>query len=1467
LDISVDGLLDAFWLALQPGFRLEVLPPKKETAGPEPTVPSGSPDASAGPVEAKPVLPPSPGPPEDPAPRKVDDRQRPPVNTGVFARGALEGEKETRPASPLRVPAGTALGHKLPLTRSLRPLRTRFKNAQVQELDEDATVDATALAGGRLMPVLQPRLERWYELILVADSVPSMDVWYETMLEFEGVTRTAGVFRDVRHYRLLWKPVDGPDVSSPDRGAVLLNTAGVPFPATALAQTNVRRLIFIATNGSALHWTDGRMAALLTVWSKQCSVAIVHMLPERLWHQVRMGEPELLMTTLTPGAPAASLDAAASWWGDDIDDSDGNLRTRIPGALPILPLDPEWIRKWARMQMGGGQRVPGTIVGIRADKTPRPFSERTPEDWKKAVDAFTRNCTPEARNLSVYLSQGSFTLPVARLVQTAKLGPAASQTQLAEIMLSGLVQRTTPADATIPRDWVEYGFHPEAAKLLVRGLRESDAKDIAEALEEHIERYWGKPIDFRALVYDVEGLSAIPGWAQPFAQLGRSLLDMLPAKSARELVEQFRRLQPPRVVGLAAHEAIMAGQGALGSSDIDLLSTMEKSGLIRRNDAGEWRFLEGIQPLLAEIASSKPLLGVEILWVDDHPENNTHESSKLELQGAAIETSSTTDGALVYLRKRHFDIVITDMRRGDDSQAGVTLMDRMRALDSKVPVIVYSARFSAVSREAVFRAGAYACTNNPDELFNSVRNAALRMRPGRIPGDYARAIVRVEAGNASALGVFVTNDGHVVTVSNWFPEQLKEITVTVGEGIKLRAEILATTPELGILKVDWHPALALPLSADAEFEDAFGPLKVVGFGGSGSWDVRDAQFVGLVDISRSGQTYLQFVVKPDLREPFGGGPVVNGEGEIVGVLYSREGTLVNCVPAVVAVRLLTETLQRKDDKQQAPDTTGRESLLKWMAELDLPQRRPILVVDGPAGSARAATIAILSSVAAQSGKFDVVSIDLSAAVYRDVGVEGVMREIARRAELDAKSLPHRPRLDPDRYVRYAMDWLVGNIGLRPKPIVLAFDNVDSSRISPNVRRFVDRLMESSNRAPNLNLVFLGYRPVDIPPEARPYVLIELLADTGRPSAESAGRWSVLVVGTGSYNLPKPVELAARGVGSVVGESGCRLITGGWQGVDHVAASAFIESRKPKDSPSEEALVQVVEGSQQPDFKGGSIVRAPHNQGISESLKRADLVILIGGAGATWQAFRGALAANKLVVPLMTTGTDAQQAAILLEILGQHVPIDLIRADFSGSSSVSRLLLQDVLQTVDIGAATKAVDNSDLLWMVNTVLPLADEYLRKAVDFDEDAERILKEFESHELAPRKRTRLIVALVENRDPAWRIAGYLAIEARPSTQYAELLMASLEKEVKQGLERIETRPLWRWLSAVRTLPREYPKGFPHDFTVRLEELAQTLQKRPDVDPGGECKRLLGDILQIAKPRQTSILSRKKKKEKKKK
>jgi hypothetical protein len=516
LDVSVNGLLEALWLATLPDFQIFAAgPPAAPAEVPSPPpAPSSTGQPPLPPLPTPPAEPPAGLPPASPIPGKPVDK------SAVFAAPGPSPTAGSMPASPLRIAASPALPHKLPLSRALRPLRKRYPSPNKFLLDEAATVDASADAGA-FLPIFRRQREHWFEVAVVADDGASMDVWLDAWVEFEQLARASGAFRDFRRWRLSFRP--NPDAAKPP-APLLTGVDGIPMDAAGLAQTNIRRLIFLLTNGVGPQWTDGRMHRLIRLWSGYCSVALVQLLPPHMWARTRIGEPTHSLRTLNAGAISAALDSESLWWDDD-DDSDEPRKSpqRTSAAVPILPLDPAALSRWARMQMGGGQRVPAVV--IRDLPQPATSTSQT-RDIPRAVRSFTIHASDEANHLAVYLARGPFTLPVARLVQHVKFGARASHTQLAELLLSGFVERTTPVKDLVPADWVEYRCHPEAAEILRRGLREADANEIALALQSHIERHVGQPLDFKALIYDEAGRQSIPSWAQPFVRLGSKLMKL-----------------------------------------------------------------------------------------------------------------------------------------------------------------------------------------------------------------------------------------------------------------------------------------------------------------------------------------------------------------------------------------------------------------------------------------------------------------------------------------------------------------------------------------------------------------------------------------------------------------------------------------------------------------------------------------------------------------------------------------------------------------------------------------------------------------------------------------------------------------------------------------------------------------------------------------------------------------------------
>jgi CheY-like chemotaxis protein len=115
------------------------------------------------------------------------------------------------------------------------------------------------------------------------------------------------------------------------------------------------------------------------------------------------------------------------------------------------------------------------------------------------------------------------------------------------------------------------------------------------------------------------------------------------------------------------------------------------------------------------------LSGAKILWVDDHPENNTYERHALEALGINFTLSESTDDALKRLQHDNFDLIISDMRRGGDPAAGLTLLEALRKRGDNDPLILYSSLTAAQRYKADIRSrGAQGITSNPSELFSMV---------------------------------------------------------------------------------------------------------------------------------------------------------------------------------------------------------------------------------------------------------------------------------------------------------------------------------------------------------------------------------------------------------------------------------------------------------------------------------------------------------------------------------------------------------------------------------------------------------------------------------------------------------------------------------------------------------------------------------------------------------------------------
>lgn len=119
------------------------------------------------------------------------------------------------------------------------------------------------------------------------------------------------------------------------------------------------------------------------------------------------------------------------------------------------------------------------------------------------------------------------------------------------------------------------------------------------------------------------------------------------------------------------------------------------------------------------------LQGARILWIDDHPQLSDAERRVLEHLGASVVAARETWEAIDRLRQAPFDVVVSDIARQDEPEAGVLALPALRHAAPETPVVFYVSR---LPRDTPPPAGAFGITNDPDELLHLILDVLERKR-------------------------------------------------------------------------------------------------------------------------------------------------------------------------------------------------------------------------------------------------------------------------------------------------------------------------------------------------------------------------------------------------------------------------------------------------------------------------------------------------------------------------------------------------------------------------------------------------------------------------------------------------------------------------------------------------------------------------------------------------------------------
>lgn len=467
-----------------------------------------------------------------------------PADAGTFVAGARKAgdRRDSRlprvpgfmPTEKPAVPRSTgarALG------RALRAFRTVVASLHTHELDEDATAERIALAPS-LPPVLRPTPERRWRAVLLVDTAPHMTVWREHVTRFTKVARRFGGFRDVTELSLDASSAEHAVVSPPG-----LALGARPASARSLLDPTGRSVVFVLTDGSAPAWRSGAAQRLLALWGRRQPVAVLHLLPQRLWHRTGLHPSAVRLRASGPWAAGR----APAW--EPAEALSGLLRPhsaqRATVPVPVLELDADWLEPWARF-VGGDEPREVELAAILTTThehllTPPAVSSADPA---QRVAAFRGWGSAEAFRLATQMAAVQLDLPTMTEVQRRTL-PGTGTEHMAEFLLSGLLS---------PLLWYA---DDQLSFVFERGVREEllayGSRDATEtAIEQAAELLAPRSSVARDLLSylrgDAAAVARARGADREFREIERAVLHALSGPHARRVKELDSVERPPELV-------------------------------------------------------------------------------------------------------------------------------------------------------------------------------------------------------------------------------------------------------------------------------------------------------------------------------------------------------------------------------------------------------------------------------------------------------------------------------------------------------------------------------------------------------------------------------------------------------------------------------------------------------------------------------------------------------------------------------------------------------------------------------------------------------------------------------------------------------------------------------------------------------------------------------------------------------
>ncbi|MDO9707761.1 response regulator [Paracraurococcus lichenis] len=114
-----------------------------------------------------------------------------------------------------------------------------------------------------------------------------------------------------------------------------------------------------------------------------------------------------------------------------------------------------------------------------------------------------------------------------------------------------------------------------------------------------------------------------------------------------------------------------------------------------------------------------------LLWVDDTPSNNDYLVRAFRDLGVDVVLAKSTQEGENALASESFDVVITDMSRPPEGEAGLAFAKKIREMGIKIPIIIYASYWASQHKGQESNFGVSLITNDPSAVYSEVLKRML----------------------------------------------------------------------------------------------------------------------------------------------------------------------------------------------------------------------------------------------------------------------------------------------------------------------------------------------------------------------------------------------------------------------------------------------------------------------------------------------------------------------------------------------------------------------------------------------------------------------------------------------------------------------------------------------------------------------------------------------------------------------